>query len=67
MKFIRTKKLVFLNNKGGVGKTTLAFNTAVKFAEKGYKTVLIDLDTQYNISKLALGEQFIENTIQEIV
>ena len=63
MKFTRTKKLVFFNNKGGVGKTTLAYNTAVKFAEKGYKTVLIDLDPQCNLSSLALGNYFLEQDL----
>jgi chromosome partitioning protein len=58
MKFSRTKKLVFFNNKGGVGKTTLAYNTAVKFAEMGYKTVLVDLDPQCNLSRLALGLEY---------
>jgi chromosome partitioning protein len=58
MKFTRTKKLVFFNNKGGVGKTTLAYNTAVKFAEMGYKTVLVDLDPQCNLSRLALGLEY---------
>lgn len=58
MKFIRTKKLVFLNNKWWVGKTTIAYNTAIKFAQKGYKTVLIDLDPQCNLSRLALWENF---------
>lgn len=58
MKFVRTKKLVFLNNKWWVGKTTIAYNTAVKFAEMGYKTVLIDADPQCNLSRLALGEGF---------
>ena len=58
MKFTRSKKLVFLNNKWGVGKTTIAYNTAVKFAEQWYKTVLVDLDTQCNLSKLALWETF---------
>ncbi|MDD2225427.1 MAG: AAA family ATPase [Candidatus Shapirobacteria bacterium] len=61
MKFTRTKKLVFFNNKGGVGKTTLAYNTAVKLSEFGYKTVLIDLDPQCNLSKLSLGKSFEEN------
>ena len=63
MKFPRSKKLVFFNNKGGVGKTTLAYNTAVQFANKGYKTVLIDLDPQCNLTRLALGEEYYENTI----
>ena len=58
MKFTRAKKLVFLNNKWWVWKTTIAYNTAVKFAEKWYKTVLIDLDPQCNLSRLALGENF---------
>jgi chromosome partitioning protein len=63
MKFIRTKKLVFFNNKGGVGKTTLAYNSAVKFAEKGYKTVLIDLDPQCNLSSISLGRDFLEKNL----
>lgn len=58
MKFPRTKKLLFTNNKGGVGKTTLAYNTATKFSEKGYKTVLVDLDPQCNLSRLAMGESY---------
>ena len=44
MKFARTKKVLFTDNKGGVGKTTLAFNCAMSFAKQGYKTVLVDLD-----------------------
>ncbi len=58
MKFTRTKKLIFVNNKGGVGKTTLAFNCAVSLAKRGYKTVLVDLDPQCNLSRLALGEEY---------
>lgn len=57
MKFPRTKKLLFVNNKGGVGKTTLAFNCAVSFAREGYKTVLVDLDPQCNLTRLALGDE----------
>ncbi len=65
MKFTRTKKLVFFNNKGGVGKTTLAYNTAVKFAEKGYKTVLVDLDPQCNLSRISLGDIFENNLFSD--
>lgn len=56
MKFPRSKKLLFANNKGGVGKTTLAYNCAVSFAKAGYKTMLVDLDPQCNLSRLALGD-----------
>jgi len=63
MKFTRTKKLLFANNKGGVGKTTLAFNCAMKFAKKGYKTVLVDLDPQCNLSRIAMSDNSYEKTL----
>lgn len=63
MKFPRTKKLIFVNNKGGVGKTTLAFNCAVSFAKRGYKTAIIDLDPQCNITRLAMGNEYYALTL----
>jgi cellulose biosynthesis protein BcsQ len=62
-KFVRAKQLVFFNNKGGVGKTTLAYNTAIQFAKKGFRTVLVDLDPQCNLTRLALGYEYYENTL----
>jgi chromosome partitioning protein len=50
------KSLVFFNNKGGVGKTTLLFNVAHMMARSGLTTVLLDYDPQCNLSALALGE-----------
>jgi len=63
MKFSRSKKLLFANNKGGVGKTTLAFNSALAFAKQGYKTVLVDLDPQCNLSRLAQGDVWFERNL----
>ena len=40
------KKIAITYEKGGVGKTTTAVNGAAILAEKGYKTLIVDLDFQ---------------------
>lgn len=47
--------VAFVSSKGGVGKTTLAVNTAVELATRGKETVLIDLDLQSGIDHLLLN------------
>ena len=42
------------NQKGGVGKTTTAVNTAACVAEAGHQVLLVDLDQQCNAT-VALG------------
>jgi chromosome partitioning protein len=49
------RKIAFINEKGGTGKTTLAVNVAASFAlHQGKKVALVDLDTQGHAAK-ALG------------
>lgn len=63
MNFARPKKVVFCNNKGGVGKTTLSFHTAVELSRRGYKVAIIDLDPQCNLTLQTLSHTFYEENL----
>lgn len=49
------KAISLFNHKGGVSKTTTTFNLGWALADAGYKVLLVDLDSQCNLTGLILG------------
>ena len=61
------KTLLITNRKGGVGKTTLTANIANEIAREGYLTILIDIDSQCDLTKLYLAENHHQPTILDVL
>lgn len=56
-----SKKIVFSNFKGGVGKTTNSVMTAYELAKKGNKVLVCDLDPQANSTQLLSRTYALQN------
>jgi cellulose biosynthesis protein BcsQ len=54
------KRIVFFNNKGGVGKTTMVYHTAYMLKELGYNVLVADFDPQTNLTAMFLQQERLE-------
>lgn len=54
------KTIIFFNNKGGVGKTTLVYHFTYMMAELGHRCLAVDLDPQANLSSMFLPDEELE-------
>lgn len=51
------KIISFFNHKGGVGKTTLAYNVAWDLSENGQRVLMVDGDPQANLTEITLDNK----------
>lgn len=59
------KSICFFNHKGGVSKTTTTFNLGWSLAEQGKKVLMVDLDSQCNLTGMVLGYDKIDDGLDE--
>lgn len=62
------KIIAIVNQKGGVAKTTTAINLAAAVAQRGHKTLLVDLDPQGNAtSGLGIDRRGLEHCVYDLL
>jgi chromosome partitioning protein len=55
--------IAFFNNKGGVGKTTMVYQLAWMFSDRGLRVIAADLDPQSNLTAAFLDEDRLDQVM----
>lgn len=63
----RAQKIIFFNQKGGVGKTTTCVNLGSCLADMGHSVLLVDFDAQTNLTGAVSGDGRKPNIYQVVV
>lgn len=59
----KSRRLVFFNHKGGVGKTSLTAQVAFAAAELGMTVLAVDADPQCNLTQYLLNEKTVDDLL----
>lgn len=64
----RRRKQLFLNFKGGTGKTVISSNYGYRLAQHGYKLLMVDLDPQGHLTKcLGCNPESFTKTLFDVI